>query len=131
MVIVDTTVWIDFFKQRETVQVQRLSEILEAEEDVVTTGMILQEVLSGIKRKKERDEVAGGFRQFILIMPTLNTHIHAAEIFDGCLKRGFTIRKPVDCLIAALAMEYDLPLLEMDKDFRFISEVFPLKREVQ
>jgi predicted nucleic acid-binding protein len=131
MVIVDTTVWIDFFKQRDTVQVHRLSEILHNEEDVFTTGFILQEVLSGIKKKKERDEVSSDFKQFILIMPTLQTHIQAAEIFDGCLKRGLTIRKPVDCLIAALAMEYDLPVLEKDSDFKYISEAFPLKREIQ
>lgn len=130
MVIVDTTVWIDFFIQRETVQVHRLSEILEEEEDVFTTGLILQEVLSGIKKKKERDEVCSDFKQFLLIMPTLQTHIQAAEIFAGCLKKGFTIRKPVDCLIAALAIEYDLAVLEKDIDFRYISEVFPLKREI-
>ena len=131
MVLVDTTVWIDFFRQRDTAQVRRLDQILESEKDVFTTGFILQELLSGIKRKKERDEVASGFRQFILIMPTLETHIRAAEIFDGCLKKGFTIRKPVDCLIAALAMEYDLPVLEKDSDFKHISKAFPLKREIQ
>lgn len=131
MVIVDTTVWIDFFKELDTLQVRRLSEILENEEDVFTTGFILQEVLSGIKKKKERDKVGLDFKQFILIMPTLQTHIQAAEIFDGCLKKGFSVRKPVDCLIAALAIEYDLPILEKDSDFKYISEVFPLKREIQ
>jgi len=130
MVIVDTTVWIDFFKQRATKHVHWLNEILEREEDVFTTGLILQEVLSGIKNKEDRDGVCSDFKQFILIMPSLHTHIHAAEIFDGCVRRGFTIRKPVDCLIAALAIEYDLPLLENDRDFKYISEVFPLRREI-
>jgi len=131
MVLVDTTVWIDFLKQRETAHVGRLSEILEKEEDVFTTGFILQEILSGIKKKKDRGAVCADFKQFLLIMPTLQTHIQAAEIFDGCLKKGFTIRKPVHCLIAALAMEYDLPLLENDSDFKSISEVFFLKREIR
>jgi len=131
MVMVDTTVWIDFFKQRDTPHVGRLSEILEEEEDVFTTGFILQEVLSGIKKKKDREEVCSDFKQFILITPTVQTHVQAAEIFDGCLKKGFTVRKPVDCLIAALAMEYDLPLLENDPDFKYISEVFPLRREIR
>lgn len=128
MVLVDTSVWIDFFKQKETLHVARLEQILEDEEDVFTTGIIVQELLSGIKRKREREAVLADFRRFLLITPMLETHIQAAEIFDGCLKGGYTIRKPVDCLIAALAMEHDLAVLENDRDFGFIAAVFPLKR---
>ena len=127
MVLIDTTVWIDFFKDRATPEVQHLEKILEAETDIFTSGVILQEILSGIKKKKDREEVKADFRQFIPIMPSLDTHIQAAEIFDACRKQGFTIRSTVDCLIAALAIEYDLPLLQSDRDFVFIAKVSPLK----
>jgi hypothetical protein len=70
--------------------------------------------------KKELDH-------FILVEPTLDTHIQAAEMFDACRKRGYTIRSIIDCLIASLALEYDLTLLEKDKDYAFISKAFPLK----
>ena len=60
-------------------------------------------------------------------MPSLLTHVNAAEIYDGCCKKGYTIRSSVDCLLAALALEYDLQLLERDKDFRFIAKVYPLE----
>ena len=83
--------------------------------------------MSGIKRKKEREEVESHFSQLILIMPTLSTHLQAAGIFDECRKKGLTIRSVVDCLIAALAIEYDLSILQNDRDYTSIAEVFPLK----
>jgi hypothetical protein len=127
MVIVDTSVWIDFFKDRSTPEVHLLEKTLEEEEDIFTTGLILQEVLSGIKKKREREAVKSNFRQFILIMPTWETHIQAAEIFDACQKKGFTVRSTIDCLIAALAIEYDLPLLQRDRDYDFIARATKLK----
>lgn len=127
MVIVDTSVWIDFLKGRETQQVEKLEELLSEETDIFITGLIFQEILTGIKAKKEREKVKSELDHFVLVNPSLDTHIQAAEIFDGCKKKGFTIRSIIDCLIASLAIEYDLALLENDKDYSFISEVYPLK----
>ena len=127
MVIVDTTIWIDFLKGRQTPGVSRFEQLLGDEVDVFMTGIIVQEVLSGIREKNDRDEVKSDLERFILIMPTLSTHVQAAEIFDGCRKKGITIRSLIDCLIASLAIEYDLAVLENDRDYSFISEVFPLK----
>jgi predicted nucleic acid-binding protein len=127
MVIVDTTIWIDFFKGRETPGVVRLEQLLAAEVDVFTTGIIVQEVLSGIRDEKDREEVKEDLDRFILVMPSLTSHVQAAGIFDGCRKKGITIRSLVDCLIAALAIEYDLKILENDRDYSFIAQVFPLR----
>jgi hypothetical protein len=127
MFIVDTTVWIDFFANCDTPAVRQLLEIIENEHDVFITGIIIQEVLSGIKKNKDRDAVKAAFRQFILIMPTVQTHVFAAEIFDTCHKKGYTIRSTIDCLVAALAVEYDLCLLQNDRDYPHIARVFPLK----
>ncbi|MEZ5276862.1 MAG: PIN domain nuclease [Opitutaceae bacterium] len=127
MVIVDTTVWIDFLKGRETAEVEKLEQLLAEETDVFITGLIVQEILSGVKESKDRAKVRKELEHFILINPTLETHIQAAEIFDACRKKGFTIRSIIDCLIASLALEFDLAILENDKDYAFISRVFPLK----
>jgi predicted nucleic acid-binding protein len=129
MVILDTTIWIDFFKGRKTSGVSRFEQLLQDEVDLFTTGFIVQEVLSGIKTTKDRKEVKSDLDAFLLVMPSLSTHVHAAEIFDGCRKKGFKIRNSVDCLIASLAIEYDLKVLENDRDYRNISRVFPLKIE--
>lgn len=127
MVLADTTVWIDFLKGRDTKEVKKLEELLSQDTDVFITGLIVQEILTGIKEKKDRDKVRKELEHFIVIRPTLETHVHAAEIFDVCRKKGYTIRSIVDCLIASLTIEYDLTLLEKDKDYEFISKVLPLK----
>lgn len=127
MFIVDTSVWIDFLQGRETKEVQDLESLLSQEKDVFITGIIVQEILTGIKEKKDRTKVRKELEHFILINPTLETHIQAAEIFDACKKKGITIRSVIDCLIAALTIEYDLTLLEKDKDYIYMSKVIPLK----
>jgi predicted nucleic acid-binding protein len=127
MVIVDTTVWIDFLKGRATAPVAKLEALLAEETDIFTTGLIVQEVLSGIKTNDERVNVRKELERFIVVMPTIGTHVEAADIFDACRKKGYTIRSAVDCLIAALALEYDLTILEKDRDYTYISRVFPLK----
>jgi len=127
MVIVDTSVWIDFLQGRETKEVEELESLLSQEKDVFITGIIVQEILTGIKEKKDRIRVRKELEHFILINPTLETHIQAAEIFDACKKKGFTIRSVIDCLIAALAIEYELTLLERDKDYSYMAKVIPLK----
>lgn len=127
MVIIDTSVWIDFLQGRETKQVLKLEELLSEETDIFITGIIYQEILTGIKAKKEREKVKTELEHFVLVNPSLDTHIQTAEIYDGCKRKGFTIRSIIDCLIAAIALEYDLTILENDKDYSFISEVYPLK----
>lgn len=129
MVIVDTTVWIDFLKGRETPGVARLEHLLQEEVDIFTTGIIIQEVLCGIKKQAERAAVKGDLDRFILVTPSLHTHVQAAEIYDGCRKNGMTIRSSIDCLIASLALEHDLRVLENDRDYSSIAKVFPLKIE--
>jgi predicted nucleic acid-binding protein len=127
MILVDTSVWIDFLKNGESREAQKLEQVLEEETDVFTTGLIVQELLSGIKEKRTRTELKRDMERFILVMPTLETHVHAAEIFDECCKRGFTISSNIDCVIAALTIEYDIQLLQKDRDFQHIGEIFPLK----
>ena len=129
MVIVDTSVWIDFLKGRDTPGSIRLEQLLEDEVDLFTTGIIVQEILTGIKEKRTRNSVKKDLEGFITVMPSLGTHVQAAEIFDGCRKKGKTIRSIVDCLVAALAIEYDLTVLQRDRDYENIAKVVPLKLE--
>lgn len=127
MYLVDTSVWIDFLRGTENPVTQQLTDWLENESDLFSTGIILQEMLNGIPNPKQQKNVHSLLKPVIWIMPTIQTHIDAANIFSGCRTKGFQIRNSVDCLIAALAIEYNLPLLHKDRDYDFISKVFPLK----
>lgn len=127
MVLVDTSVWIDFLKGTETPQTVFLEQLMKDEVDLFTTGVVLQEILNGISKPAVQKEIEANFSALLWIMPSVKTHIKAAEIFSDCRKKGFQIRSSIDCLLAAIAIENDLHLLHKDRDFDFITKVFPLK----
>jgi predicted nucleic acid-binding protein len=128
MVLVDTSVWADFFNGVENQQSLSLLQLLgQGEEDVFYTGLVLQEVLQGIRKKSQRQSIRRDFEDFIFIEPSQETHVEAAEVFTNCRGKGITVRKSVDCVLASLAMEYDLEILHRDKDFDYIAKVYPLR----
>jgi len=121
-------VWIDFFNGRDSGSVRRLRELIEREEDLCISDFILTEVLQGFRR--DRDFLSA--RKHLLRFPVFRlrereSYIGAAQIYRACRRRGLTIRKTVDCIIAQTAIENRLPLLHEDTDFDAIATVCPLK----
>jgi predicted nucleic acid-binding protein len=127
MVIVDTSVWADFLNGYSSKEAAALRELIENEEEIYLTGLIVQEVLQGIREKKKRTEIRKDLEEFVIINPSTQTHIDSAELFCACRKKGITIRKSIDCLIARIAIEYDLQLLHKDRDFTAIAKAHSLK----
>jgi predicted nucleic acid-binding protein len=125
--LVDTAVWIDFFRGTDTPQVQELDRILNANEDVCICGVILAEVLQGIRDDKEYANALASFDSFILLPMTQPTFVKAAELYRMLRRRGLTIRNAVDCMVAAVAIEHDIPLLHNDRDFDAIGLLGTLK----
>jgi predicted nucleic acid-binding protein len=125
--LVDTTVWIDFFRGTNTPQVEELERMLSANEDVCVCGVVLTEVLQGIRDDKEYENVLNSFNAFILLPMTPPIFVKAAELYRTLRRRGLTIRNAVDCMIAAVALEHDIPLLHNDRDFDAIESLGTLK----
>lgn len=117
MVIVDTTVWVDFFHGRNTPQVQILEQFLSEGEDICICGIILTEVLQGIREDSDYRKTLSRFDSFLLLKMNRSTFVKAAELYRTIQRHGITIRKTVDCMIAAVAIENNIPLLHKDKDF--------------
>jgi len=128
MILVDTSVWVDFLDGTDNRETECFVKALEDELPIFYTGVILQEVLQGLLKKSERKLIEEEFEKLLLITPSVGDHILGAEIFTKCRSKGLTVRKTVDCLIASLAIQYELQLLARDKDFDFISKVYSLKR---
>ncbi len=127
MTLIDTTIWIDFLNGIDTPQVKRLTELIK-EGDICISGIILTEVLQGIKDDKEFEEV----RDLLIDIPIyetrgIHTYLHAAQIYRKCRKEGYTVRKTIDCVIAAIVLENDLALLHNDRDFDLIAKYVGLK----
>jgi len=117
MVLVDTTVWIDFFAGKSTPEVDELERLLNAGEDICTCGVILTEVLQGIRKDDDYRRTLSQLDSFLFLPMKRQTFLAAAELFRSLRRRGITIRKPVDCMIASVCMEHDIALLHNDRDF--------------
>ena len=127
MTIVDTTVWIDFFHNKDTPQTEMLQHMLNAGEDICICGVILTEVLQGIREDADYKTVASHFEAFLFLPMHHRTFVNSAQLYRTLRHRGITIRNAVDCMIAAVAIEHDIPLLHHDRDFDPIAEHCRLK----
>ena len=131
MVIVDTTVWIDFFASKVSPHVAALESLIWNRDDICICGVILTEVLQGIRRQNEYEEVKEKFDSLIFLPMPRTTFIKAADIYRFLYRflrrRGITIRKPIDCMIASVAIEHDIELLHNDRDFEPIEKHCGLK----
>jgi len=128
LIIVDTTIWIDFLESRKTAFDLHLKELIEQEEPLALTDVIYCEVLQGIAD----DGKFRRTREILLTYPIfttrgLRTFEHAAQIYRDCRKQGFTIRKTIDCVIAATCLETGVQLYHNDRDFEAIAKVKRLK----
>jgi predicted nucleic acid-binding protein len=127
VVIVDTTVWVDFFSGKNTPEVGILERLVTEDEDICICGVILTEVLQGIRSDAEYIETLSRFDSFLFLDLNRHTFIKAAQLYRTLRRRGITSRKPVDCMIAAVAIEHDIPLLHNDRDFDPIEKICGLE----
>jgi len=127
MILVDTTVWIDFFAARSLSHVVALETIIKRRENICICGIILAEVLQGIRQDTEFRKTRDLFKTLILLPMPYTVFLRSADIYRKLRKIGITIRKPLDCMIASVAIENDIPLLHNDKDFQPIERRCGLK----
>ncbi len=127
MTLVDSSVWIDFLRRPRDAVPTELRNLLVAEE-AATCAPIDMELLMG-----PTDEVSvRRVEKLIASLDTLpidaDTDFHdAAAIFRATRRTGHTVRSKADCLIAAIAIRHDVPLLHKDADFEAIAAVTELR----
>lgn len=117
--LVDTSVWSLAFRRdrKSTVpQVSALRDALEGEDMVVTTGLVLQELLQGFAGPRARKDLIERFAALPLISPDRQDHIDAAELRNTCRRAGVQLGT-IDALLAQLCIRHDLTLLTTDDDF--------------
>lgn len=120
MLLVDSTVWIDFLRGRITSQADYLTKALETEEDICICGPILTEVLQGIADENQFRKAKEFFGRLICLPLTEQSFILSAEIYRKARSHGHIIRKTIDCMIAACAISHNISLLHNDEDFNTI-----------
>jgi predicted nucleic acid-binding protein len=122
--LVDTSVWSLALRRdapsREP-EVAALTVALAGAEDVVTTGLVLQELLQGFAGPKAASAIVDRFSALALIHPDREDHIAAAELRNQCRRAGVQVGT-IDALIAQLCIRNDLTLLTTDQDFRYAAK---------
>ena len=122
--LVDTSVWSLALRrdvQGTEPEVQVLRDALFGASSVVTTGLILQELLLGFAAPKAAELIIERFAALALIQPDRADHIAAAELRNLCRRAGVQVGT-VDALIAQICMRHDLILLSTDKDFAHMAK---------
>ncbi len=117
MILVDSSVWIDYFRGVPTPQTDRLDSLLGTE-PVATGDLILTEVLQGFTSDRDFKQARKLLTSMVLVsLGGQALAIQAAKNFRALRARGVTVRKTIDTVIATRCIESGLPLLYSDKDF--------------
>ncbi|MCB0570390.1 MAG: PIN domain nuclease [Phaeodactylibacter sp.] len=122
-ILVDTSVWVEFFKGAITPQSTFLKEAIRDDQPLYLCPVIIQEILQGIRYDTDYEHVKDSLLAFpILEWEPTEAAIAAAGLYRALRKKGLTIRKSNDCLIAAFARQFELAMLHTDRDFSAMTE---------
>lgn len=117
--LVDTSVWSLAFRRdskQDEPEVDLLRQALERGEPIISTGLILQELLQGFTGPKARTSLIERFASLPFVSPDRQDHIDAAELRNACRRKGVQLGT-IDALLAQLCIRHDLQLLTTDLDF--------------
>ena len=127
VILVDSSVWIDYFRGVPTGRTDRLDELL-GREPLAVGDIILTEVLQGFDRDKDFDQALRLMTSLTLVeIVGRDIAVQAARNFRALRARGVTVRKTIDTLIATRCIEDGLALLYSDRDFDPFVEHLGLK----
>ena len=122
---VDTQVFINYFKGRETKGIKILDNLIQSEEPFCINEFIYQEILQGSKDEKEFSTLKSYLKYIPLYSLKLGVQSfeNAAQLNFRCRRKGITIRSTIDLLIAETAIENNIALLHDDEDYVNMSKV--------
>ena len=127
MIVVDTSVWVDFLRGNDRPAVDVLVALLRADDPVVLTDAVLMELLSGAADEAGVELLDDRLSRLpILRLRYLSDFRRAAWLFRHARQQGLTVRSTVDCLIASVCIREAVPILHDDTDFDRLASVSPL-----
>ena len=124
MILVDTSAWIEFLRGTGSPACERVDELLTAE--IAVCDPIQMEILAGARSESHLADLRALLARATLL-PTLPVHYEqAAALYRRARASGVTVRSLVDCLIASVAIDHQVPVLHADRDFDALAAVSPL-----
>jgi predicted nucleic acid-binding protein len=128
VILVDTSAWVDYLRDRRTVAAKALIALIEHGDELATTEPVIMELLAGADTPARADALERLVNGLPLLGldPRLDFRA-AAGLYAAARREGRTVRSLVDCLIACVAIRHDVPLLHKDVDYDVISNISPLR----
>jgi predicted nucleic acid-binding protein len=128
MIVVDTSVWIEVLNDRATRQSEHCVALIEDGQPVALTDVIFTEILQGFAADADASRVEKHLRGFpILRLQAVDDFALAARLYRTARRSGVTVRKTLDCLIAAACVRADAPILHADRDFDLLASCTALR----
>ena len=126
MLLIDTSVWINVFRDHGGQVRQQLETLIDGRE-VLLTRFTQLELLQGSLNEKEWTLLSTYLETQDYIKPTDQSWQAAARIYYDLRRQGLTVRSPIDCCIAQAALENNLLLIHNDRDFETVAQVRSLQ----
>ena len=128
MIVVDTSVWIGVLRGDDSVAARRCVELIEDGARVALTDVVLTEILQGLSSERQARVVERRLRAFVILrLEAIDDFVLAAKLYRTARAKGVTIRKTLDCLIAAPCVRTNSPILHADADFDRLASCTPLR----
>lgn len=119
MILVDTSAWIEFLRDTGTPVCRRVDRLLAAR--IATCDVIRMEVLAGARDEHHLQQLRGLLARATHLPTEPVDYENAAALYRTCRQQGETVRKLLDCLIAAVAIRADIPILHHDGDYEVLA----------
>lgn len=125
MILIDTSAWIEFLRDTRSPVCERVDRLLDSR--IATCDAVRMEVLAGARDHAHLAQLRRLLARATLLPTESMDYDTAANIYRSCRSQGKTVRKLIDCLIAAVAMRARVPLLHFDQDFSSIAAATDLR----
>ncbi len=128
MIVVDTSVWIDFFRDAETAHVATLADLIDRDAGIAITDIVLAELLQGARNDADAARIERLMAPHGLFeLQGAADARRAASMYRAARAAGHTIRRTLDCLIAAVCVRENLAIMHADADFDRLATTSELK----
>jgi predicted nucleic acid-binding protein len=115
MILIDTSAWIEFLRDTDSTVCRTVDALLDG--DIATCAPVHMELLAGARNEQHLDDLRRLLARATLLPTTLPDYEAAAALYRTCRRNGQTVRKLIDCLIAAVAIRSAVSVLHADTDF--------------
>jgi predicted nucleic acid-binding protein len=127
MILIDTSAWIEFLRDTGSRVCDHVDRLLDGE--IAVCDPVRMEVLAGARSDEHLRELRGLLARASIIATEPTDYEDAAALYRTCRRGGATVRKLIDCLIAAVAIKADVPVLHADADFDVLAHHTQLRTE--